>query len=117
MLGEKIREAREKINITQKELANILGIKSATFSRYETNEIEPPVTKLCKIASTLRVSLDYLCSMEHSGSMSTVGLTAEQVKIVQDLTTAFRAHNAAIKKNLSAEQYELLGQIVAEFSK
>ncbi len=49
--------------------------------------------------------------------MSIVGLTSEQVNIIQNLAAAFRNHNSTIKKKLSAEQYELLGQIVAEFSK
>ena len=116
-LGERIREARKKNKITQKQLSDILEIKTATFSRYETNEIDPPITNLCKIASTLHVSVDYLCGLESAGTMSMVGLTDDQVQILQNLKTAFQNHNSAIKKKISAEQYELLGQIVAEFSK
>jgi len=55
--------------------------------------------------------------MESPASMSMVGLTNEQMKIIQNLKSAFLSHNATIKKNLSSEQYELLGQIVAEFAK
>ena len=116
-LGERIREERIKNNYTQNQLAEMLGIKSGTFSRYETNEIEPRVTNLCKIAAALHVSVDYLCGMESSGTMSMVGLTNEQTKIIQELKTAFLNHNSSIKKKLSTEQYEILGQIVAEFSK
>lgn len=54
-LGERIRGTRKKSSITQKPLSDMLGIKAATFSRYENNEIEPPITNLCKIASALRV--------------------------------------------------------------
>lgn len=116
-LGERIREARVKSKLTQKQLSEMIGIQDATFSRYETNEIEPPISNLCKIASNLHVSVDYLCSMESPGSISMVGLTNEQIKIIQDLKSAFISHNATIKKKLSSEQYEILGQIVAEFSK
>jgi len=116
-LGERIREERTKNNLTQRQLSEILGIKSGTFSRYETNEIDPPISNLCKIASALHVSVDYLCGMESPASMSMVGLTNEQMKIIQNLKSAFLSHNATIKKNLSSEQYELLGQIVAEFAK
>ena len=116
-LGEKIRESRKNCNFTQKQLADKLGIQAATFSRYENNELDPPIYNLCKIASILHVSLDFLCSMESAGNISMMGLTTEQKEIVQKLTTTFRNHNVAISKSLSAEQYELLGEIVAEFSK
>lgn len=116
-LGERIREARKKNNLKQNQLADIIGVKAGTISRYETNELDPPISNLCKIASYLHVSVDYLCGMESPGTLSMVGLTNEQITIIQNLKSAFVNHNSTIKKNLSAEQYELLGQIVAEFSK
>lgn len=98
-LGERIRETRKKSNITQKQLSDMLGIKAATFSRYENNEIEPPITNLCKIASALRVSVDYLCGMESSGSLSTVGLTGEQKALLENVSEQFRKNNRPAKKN------------------
>ena len=62
------------------------------------------------------VSTDVFYGTEQRKTISTYNLSDEQGKTVQNLTTAFRNHNIAVKKNLSAEQYTLLGQIVADFS-
>lgn len=113
----KIQDIMTERNMKNKILANLIGVSPPMITRYLNGESEMSAAILCKIASNLHVSVDYLCDAEPSGSMSTVGLTSEQVRIVQNLTTAFRNHNVAIKKNMSLEQYELLGQIVAEFSK
>lgn len=114
---KKIEDAMTAQNMKNKTLAERINVSPSMITRYLNGESEMSATILCRIASNLNVSMDYLCDAEPSGSMSIVGLTSEQVKIIQNLATAFRNHNCAIKKKLSAEQYELLGQIVAEFSK
>ena len=114
---KKIKEAMSEQNINNKILAERIGVSPSMITRYLNGESEISEKNLCKIAYVLNVSVDYLCGMEGSGTISIVGLTAEQTKIIQNLTATFRNHNASIKKNLSAEQYELLGQIVAEFLK
>lgn len=115
-LGERIRATRKRNNITQKQLADILGIKAATFSRYENNEIDPPIPNLCKIASALRVSVDYLCGLESSATMSTIGLTSEQKALLENVSEQFRKNNRPAKK-MTDEQCALIGRIVEEFIK
>ena len=114
---KKIEETMKERNINNKTLAELIGVSPSMITRYLNGESEMSATNLCKIASYLNVSMDYLCGTESLGTISTVGLKPEQVKIIQNLKTAFLNHNNTIKKSLSAEQYELLGQIVAEFSK
>lgn len=114
---KKIEETMKERNINNKTLAELIGVSPSMITRYLNGESEMSVTNLCKIAAYLHVSLDYLCGIEAPATMSMVGLTNEQTKIIQELKTAFLNHNSSIKKKLSAEQYELLGQIVAEFSK
>lgn len=114
---KKIEETMKERNIKNKALAELIGVSPSMITRYLNGESEMSVTNLCKIASALHVSVDYLCGLESPASMSMVGLTNEQMKIIQNLKSAFLSHNATIKKNLSSEQYELLGQIVAEFAK
>lgn len=114
---KKVEEIMTERKIKNKTMAEIVGVTPSMITRYLNGDSEIPINNLCKIASHLHVSMDYLCDMEASGSMSIVGLTSEQVNIIQNLAAAFRNHNSTIKKKLSAEQYELLGQIVAEFIK
>lgn len=43
MLGEKIKLYIESKNMTQNEIADILGVKSATVSKYESGILEPNI--------------------------------------------------------------------------
>jgi len=56
----RIREARERLGMKQKDLAMQLGISRPNLSRYETGEREPDSEILIKIASILNCSIDYL---------------------------------------------------------
>ena len=60
MLGEKIKLYRESRNMTQGEIADILGVKSATISKYEAGTIEPNIESLKKLADLFEVSIDEL---------------------------------------------------------
>lgn len=60
MLGEKIKLYRESKNMTQGEVAEILGVKAATISKYETGTLEPNIESLKKLAELLDVSIDEL---------------------------------------------------------
>lgn len=55
-LGERIRAAREKAGLTQRELAVKVERGSQTIWRYEANWTAPDVATLRKIASVLGVS-------------------------------------------------------------
>lgn len=55
MKFQKIREARKAANITQEELAQILGVNRATVSKYETGGIDVPTSQLKAIADALGV--------------------------------------------------------------
>lgn len=54
-LGDKIRLAREKANLTQEELARKSGISSNYFAKIERGEINTTVLKLYKIIKALNV--------------------------------------------------------------
>lgn len=59
-LGQRIRDLREKSNLTQKELASILGMESAAVSKYELDMREPNISTLLYMAEIFNVSMDYL---------------------------------------------------------
>ena len=60
MLGEKIKTYREEKKITQVEVAEILGVKPATISKYEAGALEPNIESLKKLAELFEVSVDEL---------------------------------------------------------
>ena len=60
MLGKKIKLYRENKNMTQSEIADILGVKAATISKYEAGTLEPNIESLKKLAELFDVSIDEL---------------------------------------------------------
>ena len=57
MLGEKIKLYRENKKMTQNEVAEILGVKAATISKYEAGTLEPNIESLKKYHSMLTSGL------------------------------------------------------------
>lgn len=57
---KRLLEQRKLNGVTQRELANILGISQPSYIRYENGAAEPSLTNLVKIADFFDVSVDYL---------------------------------------------------------
>ena len=59
-IAEKLKRLRCKMNLTQKEVAEILGITRTVYANYEQGFREPDLLTLWKIADFFDVSVDYL---------------------------------------------------------
>lgn len=60
IFGKRLREVRKSKKLTQKELAEQIGIKRNTYSDWENGKTEPSFENLVKLADLLDVSLDWL---------------------------------------------------------
>lgn len=58
--GSRLKRARKLKNMTQRELAERLGVEQSAISNYETNFRLPAATALMEIANHLEVSVAYL---------------------------------------------------------
>lgn len=116
-LGKQIREIRKKRKLTQKALGDKLGLSESTISKYESNTATPSLDTLRSMSAIFQIPLDELSGTQQRGTVSLNGLTADQAEIVQNLVCLFRNRNINYKKQLTSEQFALLGQIVTEFSK
>ncbi len=114
--GEILLKLREKHGLTQNQLAQRLGLKNSTISKYETSNVPPPALMVRKIAKTFGVSSDYLLGIEPQGTISLYGLTPEQLSIATDLVELFRTQNMEVRHKLSSKQFEMLGRIAANFT-
>lgn len=60
-LGERIKEIRESLGLTQEDLAKRLKIKTgSTIAQYEANRSKPSLEILTKIADICGTTTDYL---------------------------------------------------------
>lgn len=60
MIFSRIRDLREDHDLTQAEMAGLLGVKQTTYSKYELGKILVPIDILIRLADFYQVSLDYL---------------------------------------------------------
>ena len=66
MLGDRIKLYRENLKMTQNEIADILGIKPATMSKYESGIIEPSIESLKKLSWLFGITIDELLNENNS---------------------------------------------------
>ncbi|WP_341282224.1 helix-turn-helix transcriptional regulator [Paenibacillus sp. FSL H8-0537] len=57
---KRIRDLREDKDLTQQEMAKLLHISQATYSRYESGELDIPTAVLITLSKFYSVSIDYL---------------------------------------------------------
>lgn len=57
---QRIRDLREDHDLTQKQIAQILGMSQTGYSKYETGENDIPTQVLIKLADFYQTSIDYL---------------------------------------------------------
>ena len=54
-------EQRKLNHLTQRQVAEYLGISQPSYIRYENGKSEPTIPNLIKLADLFDVSIDYLC--------------------------------------------------------
>lgn len=72
-IGEVIRENRKKINMTQEEMANRLGVTAPAVNKWENGNSMPDIMLLAPIARLLDITCDMLLSFKEE-------LTEDEIK-------------------------------------
>jgi len=91
--GQKLRQLRKDNNLSQKQLASLIGVQNSVISFYELGDRVPSPEVIKKLAVTLHVSADYLLGIEKKATVDVSGLSDNDIAIVRALTEALRANN------------------------
>lgn len=65
MKFEKIRELREQQGLSQRKVAEMLGMYTTQYQRYETGERTASIEFLIQIADLYDVSIDYIVGRDN----------------------------------------------------
>lgn len=60
MIELRLRDLREDRDLSQKAVANLLGVHQTTYSDYERGNLNVPIAALDQLADFYGVSVDYL---------------------------------------------------------
>ena len=93
--GVKIADARKKKNMTQEQMAELLGVTRQSVSRWESDTAYPETDKLIKIAELLGVNCDYLLREEIS-----------EPEGIKEKNLVTRLLQEAVGKRIKLSQYD-----------
>lgn len=60
VMCERLKSERIKADLSQKQVAHIIGITQSHYATYEKGNNIIPITRLIKLSKTYKVSIDYL---------------------------------------------------------
>ena len=86
-IGEKIRNAREDMDLSQRDMAKLIPMNQSNYSKIERDIQEPNMEQLRRICQILKLDPRYLLNL---GSFST--LAEEDIKLLQDIKAFIREH-------------------------
>lgn len=84
-LGNKLKELRLQAGLTQKQLAEKLGVTKSVVSYYELQERCPSPEVLIKLANIFHVSADYLLGIENKHFLNVSNLNKEDIQFLQHI--------------------------------
>lgn len=85
--GEKIRNAREDLDLSQSEIAKLIPMNQSNYSKIERNIQEPNIEQLRRICQILKLDPRYLLDLGEFEFISTVDM-----KLLDDIKKFIDEH-------------------------
>ena len=89
-MGEKLRSLRTEKKLTQKQVADRIGLAISAVSSYESGSRYPSYDALIKLARIFHVSTDYLLGMTDKRNIDVTGLSDDEIEVVSQLVEMLR---------------------------
>ena len=83
--GQRLKSLRKQKNLTQKQLAELIGTQNSIISFYEVGDRIPSPEVIIKLTRTLHVSTDYLLGLEKNESVDISTLSEHDKSLVRSL--------------------------------
>ncbi len=87
--GLRLKKLRDAKGLSQKELAQKLGVSKGTVYRYENNTQSPSLENAAKLALLLDTSLDYLTGLENALTIQLPDLNEEERNALMEFIRIF----------------------------
>ncbi len=100
-IGKRLREARDARHLSQKQLADMVGVTANAISNYETELSHPKEPVMYKLLEALRVDANYLFQDCYVNTAEDIGLSIEESELVSAFRIADPADQDAVRSLLS----------------
>lgn len=91
LFGEKLKELRTARNMSQKQLAERIGIAKSVISFYESGDRFPSYEVLVKIAAIFHTSTDYLLGVERGRTIDVSELSESDIALITAMIDALKS--------------------------
>lgn len=88
--GSKLKNLRTGLNLTQRQLAERVGVAKSVISYYETGDRYPSYDVLVKIAHIFHTTTDYLLDVNRTRVIDVSDLSEEDISVVTSVVNALR---------------------------
>lgn len=96
-MGEKLKSLRIEKKLTQKQVADRIGLAISAVSSYESGTRYPSYDVLVKLARIFHVSTDYLLGMTDKRNIDVTGLSDNEIELVSQLVDMLRNKNNDVR--------------------
>lgn len=92
-----LKTMRESLGVTQKAVAEAIGVSQQSINKYENHNIEPDIETLIRLAQYFHCSVDQLIG--YCGAMHTTEyeLTREEISLLYDYRNLDRTQKTAVR--------------------
>ncbi len=87
LLYERLKELRNRCNLSQNELAKKMGVQRATVNAWEMGISFPNAQSLVLLAKYFKVSVDYLLGYNDDDMIDVSELNDKEKKLIYDMIT------------------------------
>ena len=87
--GNNLKELRLKYKMTQKELADKIGVTKSVVSYYELQERSPSPEVLIKLSQIFNVTTDFLLGIEHKHILDVSNLSNDELALIEQMIKLF----------------------------
>ena len=96
-MGEKLKSLRIEKKLTQKQVADRIGLAISAVSSYESGTRYPSYDVLVKLVRIFHVSTDYLLGMTDTRNVDVTGLNDNEIELVSQLVDMLRSKNNDVR--------------------
>ena len=89
-MGNKLKSLRIEKKLTQKQVADRIGLAISAVSSYESGSRYPSYDVLVKLARMFHVSTDYLLGITDKRNIDVTGLNDNEIELVLQLVEMLR---------------------------
>ena len=93
-IADRIKYLRDKVGLTQTDLANKLGISRSAVNSWEMAISLPSLTNIIEMSEIFHVSIDYIVCVENKLLVDITNLTNEEREAVLKIISCFETNRA-----------------------